>query len=57
MFESDGYAAATLGPAEHHFPTSHQPHTMTTTDSAILTLLLWRGPDLFGLSQLTTAKD
>ena len=25
---------------------------MTTTDSAILTLVLWRGPDLTGLLQL-----
>jgi len=52
VFESDGDAAATLGPIEHRFHASHQPHAMTTTDSAILTLVLWRGPDLTGLSQL-----
>ena len=52
-----GTAAATLGPTEHRFHASHQPHAMTTTDSAILTLVLWRGPDLRGLSQLTTPTD
>jgi len=57
MFESDGDAAATLGPAEHRFHASHQPHAMTTTDSAILTLVLWRGPDLRGLSQVTPPTD
>ena len=57
MFESDGDAAARLGPTEHRFHASHQPHAMTTTDSAILTLVLWRGPDLRGLSQLTTPTD
>ena len=57
MFESDGDAAARLGPTEHRFHASHQPHAMTTTDSAILTLALWRDPDLRGLSQLTTAAD
>ena len=40
MFESDGDAAATLGPAKNRFHASHQPHAMTTTDSAILTLVL-----------------
>jgi hypothetical protein len=57
MFESDGESFATLGPAEHRFHASHQPHAMTTTNSAILTLVLWRGPNLRGLSQLTTATD
>ena len=57
MFESDGDAAATLGPAKHRFHASHQPHAMTTTDSAILTLVLWRGPDLRGLSQVTPPTD
>ena len=57
MLESDGDVAATLGPAEHRFHASHPPHAMTTTHSAILTLVLWRDPDLRGLSQLTTAAD
>ena len=57
MFESDGAVATALGPAEHRFHASHQPHAMTTTDNAILTLVLWRGADLRGLSQLTTAAD
>ena len=52
-----GTAAARLGPTENRFRASHQPHAMKTTDSAILTLVLWRGPDLCGLSQLTTPTD
>ena len=52
LFVSDGDGPATLGPAAHRFHASHQSHAMTTTDSAILTLVLWRGPDLIGLSQL-----
>ena len=52
-----GTAAARFGPAEHRFHASHQPHAMTTIDSAILNLVLWRGPDLLGLSQLTTPTD
>ena len=57
MFDSDDAAATTLGPTEHDFQASHQPHAMTTTGSAILTLVLWRGPDLRGLSYFTTAAD
>ena len=57
MFKSYGDAAVTLGPAEQRFHASHQPHAMTTTGSAILTLVLWRGPDLRGLSYFTTAAD
>jgi hypothetical protein len=57
MFESDGDAATTLGLAEHRFHASHQWHTMSTTDNAILTRAIWRGPDLRGLSQLTTPTD
>ena len=40
MFESDGYTAATSGTAKHRFHASHQLHAMTTTDSAILPLVL-----------------
>ena len=47
LFESDGD-----GPTAHRFHASQQPHAMTTTDSAILTLVLWRGPDFTSLSQL-----
>jgi len=52
LFESDGDCPATLGPAAHRFHASQQPHAMTTTDSAILTSVLWHGADLTGLSQL-----
>ena len=52
LFESDGDCPATLGLATHRFHASQQPHAMTTTDSAILTLVLWRGANLTGLSQL-----
>jgi len=52
LFESEGVAPATLGPGASRFHASYQPHAMTTKDSAILTLVLWRGPDLNGLSQL-----
>ena len=57
IFESDGDSAATLGPTEQCFHASHQPHAVTTTDSAILTLVLWHDSDLRGLSQLTTPAD
>jgi mannose-6-phosphate isomerase-like protein (cupin superfamily) len=57
LFESDGDDPATLGPAAHRFHASHQPHAMTTTNSAILTLVLWRGPELSGLSQLVKADN
>ena len=57
LFASDGDGPATLGPAAHRLHASHQPHVMTTTDSAILTLVLWRGPDLTGLSQLVSADN
>ena len=57
LFESGGDDPATLGPAAHRFHASHQPHAMTTTKSAILTLVLWRGPDLSGLSQLVRADN
>ena len=50
LLESDGDLPATLDPALHRFNASHQLQTMSTTDSAILTLVLWRGPDLTGLS-------
>jgi len=57
LFESDGDDPATLGPTAHRFHASHQPHAMTTTNSAILTLVLWRGPELSGLSQLVRADN
>jgi hypothetical protein len=57
LFDSDGDDPATLGPAAHHFHASHQPHAMTTTNSAILTLVLWRGPELSGLSQLVRSDN
>ena len=40
LFDSDGDDQATLGPAAHRFHASQQPHAMTTTDSAMLTLVL-----------------
>ena len=50
LFESVGDGPASLDPATHRSHTSYQPHAMTTTNSAILTLVLWRGPELSGLS-------
>ena len=43
LFDSESDNPATLGPAAHRSHASQQPHTMTTTDSAMLTLVLWRG--------------
>ena len=51
LFDSVGVASATLGPAAHRSHSSHGTHAMTTTASAILTLVLSREPDLTGLSQ------
>jgi mannose-6-phosphate isomerase-like protein (cupin superfamily) len=46
MFETPGTALHELGPGQTQFHASNEPHSMTTTDSAILTLVLWRGEGL-----------
>ena len=57
LFNSDGNGPATLGPAVQRFHASQQPHAMIMTDSAMLILVLWRGPDLTGLSQLVRVDN
>jgi hypothetical protein len=56
LFKLDGDGPAILGPGAHRFHTIHQPHAMTTSDSAILTLVLWREPELSGLSQIVKTQ-
>ena len=57
FFKPDGDGPATLGPAAHKFHASQQLHAMTRTDSAILSLVLWRGPDLTGLPHMVRADN
>lgn len=53
LFRSDGDADATLGPGDTRFHGNHQPHDMRTTDSAILTLVFWRGDGLADTPKIT----
>lgn len=46
LFEAEGEAPAMLGPGDTRFHASNQPHAMTTTDSPVLALVLWRGAGL-----------
>ena len=46
LFHADGEADTVLGPGNTRFHASNQPHAMTTQDSAILTLVFWRGDGL-----------
>ncbi len=52
-FESDGFPPARLGPGDTRLHTSRQRHAMTTTDSGILALALWRGTGIEGLPELS----
>lgn len=46
LFHADGEADLTLGPEGTRFHAANQPHAMTTTDSPVLTLVMWRGEGL-----------
>ena len=52
-FESDGLPPARLGPGDTRLHTSRQRHAMTTTDSAILALALWRGAGIEGIPEIS----
>lgn len=53
VFESDGLPTERLGPGDTRHHTSRQNHAMTTTDSAILALALWRGDGMDGLPEIS----
>lgn len=52
LFEAEGEPAAILGPGDIRVHRPNQPHAMTTTDSPILALLLWRGQGIDGVPRL-----
>ncbi|MCC2113574.1 MAG: cupin domain-containing protein [Hyphomicrobiales bacterium] len=54
-FEAEGTPPAILGPGDTCRHASNQPHTMTTADAPILTLVLWRGSGLSGLPRMGRA--
>ena len=47
-FEAAGQDSAILRPGDTRFHESNQPHDMTTVESPILALVLWRGAGLAG---------
>jgi mannose-6-phosphate isomerase-like protein (cupin superfamily) len=52
LFEADGQPAQVLKPGDIRVHASNQPHAMTTTDSPILALVLWRGDGIDGLPRM-----
>lgn len=46
LFEAEGMAPQMLGPGDLRLHAANQPHAMTTTDSPVLALVLWRGAGL-----------
>jgi mannose-6-phosphate isomerase-like protein (cupin superfamily) len=46
IFHADGEEDREIGPGGTRFHAANQPHAMTTTDSPVLTLVLWRGEGL-----------
>ena len=48
LFEAQGAEPALLQPGDSRYHESNQPHAMTTTESQILALVLWRGSGLDG---------
>lgn len=55
LFEAEGLPPQVLGPGDIRIHASNQPHAMTTTDSPILALVLWRGAGLEGLPRMGRA--
>lgn len=55
LFEAEGMEPQILGPGDIRIHASNQPHAMTTTDSPILALVLWRGAGLTGLPRMGRA--
>ena len=52
LFQARGLAPTVLGPGQTREHLSNQPHAMTTTDSPVLTLVLWRGAGLQTLPRM-----
>lgn len=52
LFEAEGLPAQVLGPGDIRLHASNQPHAMTTTDSPVLALVLWRGAGLTGVPRM-----
>jgi mannose-6-phosphate isomerase-like protein (cupin superfamily) len=57
VFEAEGRAPRVLRPGETCLHTSWQPHAMTTKDSAVLALVLWRGAGLEGVPMMGPDKS
>lgn len=55
LFEAEGMPPQVLGPGDIRVHSSNQPHAMTTTDSPVLALALWRGAGLAGVPRMGTA--
>lgn len=55
QFRADGLPEARLGPGDTRVHAPWQRHAMNTTDSPVLTLVLWRGEGLNGLPELSEA--
>ena len=51
-FEAEGQDPKTLASGDCQFHKSNQPHALTMKDSAILTLILWRGAGMTGLPKM-----
>lgn len=54
LFEADGLPPQVLRPGDTRLHLSNQPHAMTTSDSPVLALVLWRGEGLTGLPRMST---
>lgn len=54
-FLAEGAPPAEIGPGGTRHHAAFQPHAMTTTDSAVLTLVLWRGAGLDGMARMGRA--
>ena len=55
LFEAEGELPVMLRPGDIRIHSSNQPHQMTTGDSPVLTLVLWRGAGLLGVPRMGTA--
>ena len=54
LFEAEGDTPCTLRPGDVRRHRSNQPHAMTTGDSPVLALVLWRGVGLTGTPRMGT---
>lgn len=52
LFEAEGQPAQVLRAGDTRIHPSNQPHAMTTTDSPVLALILWRGAGLHGAPRM-----